>query len=57
MSDTYEALFVLVEEAKKSEPSVWTSAEGTPEELAELDEIRRLVMEITEPEPASYTAA
>lgn len=54
----FKIIFVKLAEAlaKQNAPMPGeTPREASSEEMDELDELRRLVLEITEPEPTSYT--
>lgn len=52
----FKIIFVKLAEALAQQPKPEAKQpEATPEELDEIDELRRLAMEITAPEPTSYT--
>ena len=54
--DTYTIIFQeLAKAAATAEPG-HEAAEATRAEIDEIAELRRLVAEITEPEPTSYTS-
>lgn len=57
MSETVEALFVLLEQAREEAKSLEENPqEATSAELDELEEIRRFVVETSDPDPVTYTA-
>lgn len=52
----FKIIFVKLAEALAQEgPPEAKPHEASREEIEEIDELRRLVMEVTEPEPTSYT--
>ncbi|MFH1680693.1 MAG: hypothetical protein ABIH26_08620 [Candidatus Eisenbacteria bacterium] len=54
----FARLRALLEDDARQEPAsveIRRTSEVTPEELDELDNLRRIVLEVTEPEPTSYT--
>ena len=54
--DTYTIIFQELAKAGAAAEPGHESAEATRAEIDEIAELRRLVAEITEPEPTSYTS-
>ena len=52
----YTIVFKKLEEALIASPDLARSAELDPNELDEINELRRLALEISNPEPSSYTS-
>lgn len=57
MEDRFKLIFIKLQEALDEDPN---AAKPAPEhlsadELDDLDEVRRAVVEVTDPEPQSYT--
>lgn len=44
-----------IEQSNQVEPSLVAEVQELKDELEEIDELRRLAMDITDPEPQSYT--
>jgi hypothetical protein len=56
---TFDIVFQKLVEAlaEKGEPQAPHTAEASRTEIDEIDELRRMVLEVSEPEPNSYTIA
>jgi len=52
----YTIVFMKLEEAPIASPDLARPAELDPNELDEINELRRLALEISTPEPTSYTS-
>jgi hypothetical protein len=57
--ETFEIVFQKLSEAvgEEGEPQVPDPAEASRAEIDEIDDLRRMVLEVSEPEPNSYTIA
>jgi hypothetical protein len=57
--ETFTIVFQKLSEAlaEERESQARPSAEASRAEIDEIDELRRMVLEVTEPEPSSYTTA
>ena len=52
----YTIVFKKLEEALTASPDLARPTELDPNELDEINELRRLALEISNPEPTSYTS-
>jgi len=52
----YTIVFQKLEEALTASPDLARPVELDPNELDEINELRRLALEISNPEPSSYTS-
>jgi hypothetical protein len=57
--ETFTIVFQKLSQAlaEEGEPQGHRAAEAGRTEIDEIDELRRMVLEVTEPEPSSYTTA
>jgi hypothetical protein len=57
--ETFTIVFQKLSEAlaEEGESQVHSTVEASRAEIDEIDELRRMVLEVAEPEPSSYTTA